>query len=59
MTQEKEYLTPKDISRILSIGMTKTYALINQHDFPKIRLAHTIRIPAKEFDLYMKKQIKF
>lgn len=52
-----EYLTPKDISVLLGIGMTKTYEIINKKEFPKIRIGKIIRVPRTEFEKYMKKQI--
>jgi len=53
----KEYLTPKDVSSILRIGMTKTYELVNRADFPKIRIGRNIVVPQKQFEEYMTKCI--
>ena len=53
----EEYLTPQDISTILNIGKNKTYNLINNKDFPKIRIGNSIRIPISKFDEYMSRHL--
>lgn len=53
----EQYLRPKDISKTLGIGMTKTYELINRVDFPKVRIGKSIVIPSKQFEEYMNKWI--
>jgi excisionase family DNA binding protein len=52
-----EYLTPGDIQRILGFSKQKTYDLINQNDFPKIKIGRNYRIPSSEFDKFMKKYL--
>lgn len=49
-----EYLTVKDICDILKIGKTKAYNLINQKDFPKIKIGHDIRVSKLLFEEYMR-----
>ena len=49
----EEYLTVNDICKILKIGKTKAYSLVNQKDFPKIKIGHNIRIPKNKFEEYM------
>ena len=56
---DKEFLTPKDVSSILSIGKTKTYELINSNGFPKVKIGKLIRVPKVEFEKYMKRNITF
>lgn len=41
--------------KILGFSKTKTYAIINQNDFPKIKIGKDIRIPKTEFEKFMKK----
>lgn len=48
-----EYLTTKDIQRILKIGRNSTLKLIALPDFPKIRIGRQIRIPEEDFYKYM------
>lgn len=51
------YLKPKDVQRILGFSRAKTYAMINQADFPKIRIGKDIRIPESEFYEFMKRLV--
>ena len=51
----EEYLTPKDIEKILGFSKKKTYAIINKADFPKIRIGRDIRIPKSKFENFMEK----
>lgn len=57
MIEVDEYLTPKDIQRILGFSKQKTYDIINQNDFPKIKIGRSIRIPASEFNKFMRKYL--
>ena len=50
------YLTTKDIQKHLGICRTKTYELINNSDFPKIRILGSIRIPKKEYIKWLESQ---
>lgn len=43
----KRLLKAKDISKILGCSMTRAYALLNQHDFPKIVIGKYIIFPKK------------
>jgi excisionase family DNA binding protein len=52
-----EYLTPKDIQKILGFSKQKTYDLISQNDFPKIKIGRSYRIPSSEFDGFMKRYL--
>lgn len=44
-----ELMTAKDIMQILSCGKNKVYAIINQKDFPKIKIGGRYYIPKTEF----------
>lgn len=50
-------LTVKELQSILKLSRTKTYLIVNQSDFPKIRIGRDIRIPEKKLEAYIKKQI--
>lgn len=52
---EKEYLNVKDIQGILNLGKNKTYELIRQDDFPKIKIGKKYFIPRNEFETFMKR----
>ena len=49
----KEYITPEQVGKILSLGRNTTYKLIDRPDFPKIKLGRSIRIPKEDFEKFM------
>ena len=49
----EQYLTVKQVQDILGFSKTKTYALVNQKDFPKIRIGNDIRIPRTAFFTFL------
>ena len=51
-------LTVKELQEILKMSRTKTYQIVNQPDFPKIRIGREIRIPENELESYLKEQIE-
>lgn len=53
----EKYITPREVQEILKLSKTKTYAIINQEDFPKIRVGKNIRIPVSEFEKFMKRYL--
>lgn len=55
--QEKDYLTVKDLQDYLGFGKNKIYTLVNQNDFPKIRIGKNFLIPREELDIYLKRKI--
>lgn len=48
-----EFYTVKDLQRILQLPRDKTYKLVNQVDFPKIRIGKSYRIPRKSFEIFI------
>lgn len=48
----QEFLTIKDIMRILKIGKNQAYALCKRPDFPCIQVGVQYRIPSKEFNTW-------
>lgn len=50
-------LTVKELQEILKMSRTKTYQIVNQPDFPKIRIGREIRIPEKELEIYLKEHL--
>lgn len=50
-------LTVKDLQAILKMSRTKTYQIVNQPDFPKIRIGREIRIPEKELERYFRERL--
>lgn len=53
----EEYLTVKEVSQILKMGINKTYDLIAQKDFPKIKIGGRYLVPKSSFENYMKHNI--
>lgn len=52
-----QYLTVKDIQRILGLGKTSAYKLVEQKDFPKVKIGGSYRIPLEEFNTYMRRYL--
>ncbi len=50
-----KFLTVKEVMEILRIGRTMTYELVNQPDFPKLRIGRKILILEKEFQDFLKR----
>mgnify|MGYP003295300745 CR=1 FL=1 len=48
-----EFLTIKDVQKILRIGRDKAYRLVSTKGFPKITLGGTVRIPKAEFEKWV------
>ncbi len=55
--QEKDYLTVKDLQSYLGFGKNKIYTLVNQNDFPKIKIGKNFLIPKEELNIYLKRKI--
>ena len=51
------FYTIEDLQNILHIGKNKAYELANQDDFPKIKIEKHIRIPKKEFEKWLNKNL--
>ena len=48
-TNDKEYLTVKDVQRLLNISQGTAYGLTHRKDFPVCRFGGTIRVPRIPF----------
>lgn len=55
--QDKDYLTVKDLQDYLGFGKNKIYTLVNQNDFPKIKIGKNFLIPREELNIYLKRKI--
>ena len=56
--EAQEFLTIKDIMRILKIGRNQAYALCKRPDFPCIQIGVQYRISQEEFTMWCEKQQK-
>lgn len=53
----EKYLTVQEIQEVLNLGRTKIYELVNQPDFPKVKMGRKILIPESEFNSFMKRYL--
>lgn len=53
----KEYLKVKDVEETLRISRKKAYTLVNEKDFPTIRIGKSIRIPQKDFEKWLENNL--
>lgn len=51
-----EFYTVPEIQKLLKVGKNQAYRLVQQKDFPKIKVGSSYRIPKTEFDEWVKKQ---
>ena len=49
----ERYLTVKDLQERLKISRTKAYYLVNQPDFPKLKIGRDIRIPETKLEEFL------
>lgn len=52
-----EWLTVKDVQKILKLSKTQAYALVNCPDFPKIRFGKSIRIPLDKLEEFLEENL--
>lgn len=55
--EPENYISVKDIAKILNFSEKNAYKLVNQPDFPKIRIGRKILIPENKFYEFMNKHI--
>ena len=51
-------LSVSQVANVLGISRTRSYELVNEKDFPKIKIGTRIVVPKDEFRLWIQKQIK-
>ena len=51
-------LTVKDIKEILGCGINRAYDIVQQDDFPKIKIGNRYYIPQDEFERWMKSYLR-
>jgi excisionase family DNA binding protein len=47
-----------EVAKVLGISRTRSYELVNEKGFPKIKIGTRIVVPKDEFKLWIQKQIK-
>ena len=58
MALEPRMYTPMEAAKLLNIGRTKMYELINGKDIQSIRIGRSIRIPAECIQSYVERQLQ-
>lgn len=51
-------LSVSQVAKVLGISRTRSYELVNEKVFPKIKIGIRIVVPKDEFKLWIQKQIK-
>ena len=51
-------ISVSQVSKVLGISRTRSYELVNEKGFPKIKIGTRIVVPKDEFELWIQKQIK-
>lgn len=52
-----DYITVKELQSYLRLGKNKAYELVNQNDFPKIKIGGTYIIPIEELKKYLRRKM--
>jgi excisionase family DNA binding protein len=55
-TKQREWLSLKDIQRLLGIGRTKVYELVATGELPAVRIGRCIRVNRGELDEWLRAQ---
>ena len=57
MEYGNDYITVKELQTYLRIGRNKAYDLVNQKDFPKIKIGRNIIIPKEDLKKYLQRSV--
>ena len=57
-SSELTILTVGDVAKILKVGRSSAYELVNQKDFPSIRIGRNIRVLEDELKVWLKSNFK-
>lgn len=53
-----EFLTIEEVQQILRIGKNSAYDLCKREDFPCVKIGRSYRVPKKEFEEWLSKQMQ-
>lgn len=53
-----DILTVKDIKRSLGCGINRAYEIVNQKDFPKIKIGKRLYIPKDEYKKWLQSYVR-
>ncbi len=51
--EETQYLTPKDVEKILNVSQSTASRLLNRPDMPVIRIGRCVRVKKDDFEAFM------
>lgn len=55
---DNRFMTVADVQKVLGIGKNSAYTLVSRRDFPSFRAGKVIRIPVKQFEEWVDRQVK-
>ncbi|MDR6720883.1 helix-turn-helix domain-containing protein [Paenibacillus sp. 2003] len=56
-TDHKEFYSVSDLLKLLPVGRNAIYKLVNETDFPKIKIGSRIVIPSQQFWAYIDQKL--
>jgi excisionase family DNA binding protein len=56
MTAEQEFMTPRDVAKLLGVSRERAYSLIQKGEIPGGHFAGAIRIPRKAWELWLEEK---
>lgn len=55
---DNRFMTVADVQKVLGINKNTAYALVSRGDFPSFRVGKVIRIPVKQFEEWIDRQVR-
>ncbi|MDD7174920.1 MAG: helix-turn-helix domain-containing protein [Clostridiales bacterium] len=55
---DNRFMTVAEVRKVLSISKNSAYTLVSRSDFPSFRAGKVIRIPVKQFEEWVDRQVK-
>lgn len=55
---DNRFMTVAEVRKVLGISKNSAYTLVSRSDFPSFRAGKVIRIPVKQFEEWIDRQVK-
>ena len=55
---DNRFMTVAEVRKVLGISKNSAYTLVSRSDFPSVRAGKVIRIPVKQFEEWVDRQVK-
>lgn len=55
---DNRFMTVSEVQKVLGISKNTAYAMVSRGDFPSFRAGKVIRIPVKQFEEWIDRQVK-